>query len=217
MSDVPCISVSARRFLEAVDRFKTWASGIPENERYGEWECDYPDWAEIYASWKDLIADIPIQQWNQPLMDIALYAIARDNECQVLANEVPRESLRAVVEAACTCSEPDARWQLAVELGEPPGDGEDLLLKLANDENEYVRRRAVQSLARLGSPAAAKLAVREWDQADVDFPWSRMNALWVLHRVSDPSLEAYLARAQESPNSLLREYADKVRRGDVEA
>jgi hypothetical protein len=217
MSDEHRISASARRFLEAVDRFKIWGSGIPENERYGEWECDYPDWSEIYTSWKDFLADTPLQRWNQPLMDEALYAIARDNECQVLANEVPRESLRAVAEAACTCSEPDARWQLAVELGGPPGDGEDLLLKLADDENEYVRRRAVQSLARLGSPAAATLAVREWEQADDDFPWPRMNALWVLHRVSDQSLEPYLARAQESPNSLLREYADNIRRGDVEA
>lgn len=43
-----------------------------------------------------------------------------------------------------------------------------------------------------------------------------MNALWVLHQVALPELAAHLARALASPNELLRAYAAKIQRGEVD-
>ncbi|MEZ4362801.1 MAG: HEAT repeat domain-containing protein [Kofleriaceae bacterium] len=207
---------AADRFLAAVARFKDWASTVREEHRHGSWECDYEAWPELYEAWKALIRDAPMPQWEPELLAVALYAIARDNDCQALAREVPRDALRFLTQAAIASAEADAKWQLAIELGRSSGEHEELLLALARDDDEYVRRRAVQSLARIGSASAVELALKEWERAAEDFPWSRMSALWVLHRVGAPSLEAYLARASESPEELLRTYADKVRRGDVE-
>jgi HEAT repeat protein len=86
-----------------------------------------------------------------------LYAIARDIEMQHLAGEVRRRHpnlLARLTRASIKVGEREDRWQLAEELGQlgrARGEEERLLLELALDEHEYVRRRSLQSLARLGS------------------------------------------------------------------
>lgn len=216
MSESPTTSVQASGFLAAVAGFKSWAAKIPQDDRYGEWECDYPSWADIYTEWTSLMANLEVSEWTLSLTETALYAVARDNECQFLSRQIPLHVLRLLAKAARDCSEPDAKWQLAVELGKSSINNQDILLALANDENEYVRRRAVQSLARLGSTYAAELALREWEKAADDFPWSRMNALWVLYRVSSPSLTTLLPLALNSPNKYLKAYAEKIQAGHVD-
>lgn len=208
----------APAFAEAVARLQAWAATIPEDARGGEWECNYGDWHEIYAAWTKLVATAPVESWEPALIDAALFAIARDNENQALARELPRAALPVLTEHATARGEPDAKWQLAHELGEGPRAAvETLLLRLADDEDEYVRRRALQSLARIGAAGVTELALREWERAPDEMPWSRMNALWALHRVSSPSLSSRLEEALASPNELLRDYARKVRAGDVHA
>jgi hypothetical protein len=212
------LAQASRNFVDAVGRFRAWALTVPEDTRYGEWECDYSHWAEIYSSWRKLLAAGEIEHWEPELIDTALFAIARDNECQLLANEVPRKSLGFLAVHAIARSEPDARWQLAVELGEiPTAETEALLLRLVKDGDEYVRRRALQSLARINSGAVTELALQEWTRAPDDMPWSRMNALWALHRVASPALELRVKEALSSSNELLREYAGRLSRGEIES
>lgn len=100
-----------------------------------------------------------------------LYAIARDRDTQYLVREIRKRHPDALVwltRAALVQGEAEARWQLAVELGRlPRGDeAEGLLLALADDDDEYVRRRAIGSLASLGVQAAEALACGEWQRAD---------------------------------------------------
>ena len=99
-------------------------------------------------------------------MQAVLYAIACDNEYQYLADEVHLHhpaTLIALARAALSRGEPDAKWQLADELGhllDAGGAANQLLLILARDEHEYVRRRALGALARVGSPASGRRAAQ---------------------------------------------------------
>ncbi len=109
--------------------------------------------------------------------------------------------------------EPQAKWQLAAALGGPeaPADNaEPLLARFANDADEYVRRRALQSLARHGSALVEDLASREWYSAAPDSPWTKMNALWALHRVKSARFDGYRAQALLSEDELLRSFAERL-------
>ena len=205
--------------LTEVDRFRGWAGNYPPGSRSGEWECDYGHWNDLYAAVLNYVAATPPEAWSDEASQAVLYAIARDNECQHLAHEVRLHhpaTLVAVARAALCRGEPDAKWQLADELGHLGGDGGEadrLLLILARDEHEYVRRRALGALARVGSPAVERLALEAWHRPDEHQEWARMMALDCLHRIGSPHLEPLLAEAEWDERQHLRDFAKRIRQG----
>ncbi|MBP9207572.1 MAG: HEAT repeat domain-containing protein [Kofleriaceae bacterium] len=192
---------------------QTYPDGRPDG---GEWECGYDGWPGLYAAWRRLVATCPLPAWSPALRAAALEVLARDNECQQIARATPRADVVALSIVARAGGEHDARWQLAIELADPAiaaAAAEPELVILADDPDEYVRRRAVQSLARRHAATAESLAVREWRAAAPDLPWTRMNALWCLHHLGSAALPTLLAEADASPDPLLRDYAARVRAG----
>jgi hypothetical protein len=114
---------AVQSFLDAVGCFRAWADtlDVAIADRSGEWECDYDGWSEIYRAWTALLAKHPLQGWSATLTIQVLYALARDNECQVMARALAKhesDSLLALAELALNDGEPDAKWQLAIELGQ---------------------------------------------------------------------------------------------------
>lgn len=120
--------------------------------------------------------------------------------------------LVALAREAIHKGERDNRWQLAEELGYlRSADAERLLLMLARDEAEYVRRRSLKSLARLGSPAVEELALEAWHRPDPEQQWARMMALDVLEMIGSPKLEALLMDAEKDERKYLAEFAKGIR------
>lgn len=201
-----------------VGRFRTWADGYPAARRSGEWECDYEAWPALYDAVLGFVARQPFEAWSEADLRDVLYAIARDNETQHLAREIRErhpELLPPLVRAAMAQGERDDRWQLAVELGHAGGaDAEALLLELAADPHEYVRRMALQSLTHLRSPAAERLALEAWHRPGPDQEWARMMALWSLNELESPRLASLLEDAERDERQYLRGYAERMRRGD---
>ena len=117
---------------------------------------------------------------------------------------------------------PTAKWQIAWQLGQlglSLPRVEPLLLHLTDDEDEYVRRRALLALADVGSAHAADadLIERIWNS---DVPWneySRMAVLYALWKVGSPYLDRYLALADTDRRHTLVEYAARVRAGNPES
>jgi 3-methyladenine DNA glycosylase AlkC len=208
--------------LTEVDRFKKWADAYPPGPRSGEWECDYPDWEPLYAAVLELLDCRPVAAWSAEETQAVLYALARDNEIQYLAREIRRRhpaTLIRLAQEATRTGEPDAKWQLAEELGRLQSDGsqaEQILLQLVRDEDEYVRRRALQALARLGSSAVEELALRAWQRPHEHQQWMRMAVLWSLHRIGSPLLAGLLEDAEKDSRAYLRDFAGRVRQGQVE-
>jgi len=216
---------AVQSFSASVARFRAWAVALDVaiEDRSGEWECDYDGWSEIYRAWAALLVNHPLHKWSDALVADVLYALARDNECQVIAHELAKHanaSLLTLTELAFTNGEPDAKWQLAVELGKLMNYGsrvEAALVRMADDADEYVRRRALQSLATIAPQLVVPLALREWANAPDAMPWTRMNVLAVLAEVGAPELPALRRIAMAAPNAYLREFAATMRTAELDA
>lgn len=74
--------------------------------------------------------------------------IARDNESEVLAESLSESQVDALASALLESDEPDAKWQVAGQIGKYPMTSarKTILFALALDENEYVRRRVMNLL-----------------------------------------------------------------------
>lgn len=209
--------------LTEVARFRGWAAdNYPPDQRNGEWECDYEQWGPLHEAVLAFVTARPLSSWSDEELRAVLYAVARDNEIQHLAREIRRrhpDLLVGLARAAVAVGERDDRWQLAEELGHldrPGGEVEGVLLQLARDEDEYVRRRALGALLRLGSSAVEQLALEAWHRPDPDQEWARMMALACLFKVGSPHLEPLLAEAERDGRPYLSGYAERVRRGQVD-
>jgi hypothetical protein len=208
--------------MTEVGRFRAWADAtFPPDRRFGEWECSYEEWKCLYGAVLEFLAACPFESWSPEEVRAVLYTLARDWEMQYLAGEVCRkypDLLASLTRASIEVGECDNRWQLANELGQlgrAGGEEERLLLLLVRDEHEYVRRRALGALARLGSLKVEKLALEAWHRPDPHQQWARMMALWSLHRVGSPQLGPLLVEAEQDPREHLRVFAERVRRGEV--
>jgi len=210
------------KLKEEVARFREWTQTYPTEEHFGEWECDYPDWEPLYRAVLDFVGSIPPAYWTPEEWDGVLYAIARDNEDGYLAESIGEQHpqiIAPLAAAALEQGEAQARWQFAVELGKSgqlSAPVESLLLRMAGDADEYVRRRALMELARLQSPLTEELALAAWQQPHENQQWARMAALWSLNRIHSPLLERLMIEAEADDRSYLSAYALQLRRGEME-
>lgn len=209
--------------LSEVNQFKEWAATFLPGCRGGEWECEYSNWPSLHQAVLEFVSDRPVAAWSEDELQAVLYAVARDNEIEYLAREIRTrspETLIGLALSAVTHGEPDAKWQIAEQLGRLKSEEASLemrLLNFAHDADEYVRRRSLQALARRGSPAVEELALLSWNQPDAMQQYARMAALWSLHRIGSPLLGPLLDEAECDERPYLSGFAQKVRRGEVDS
>lgn len=200
-----------------VAKFRAWAQQYPAEDRYGEWECGYEEWAELHRSFVDCLDTmLPAADLCCEVADDLVYAIARDNEISYLASQLGQRPLllSKLLPSILACEEPDARWQTAAQLGKhvlPFATTESALLQLVEDQDEYVRRIALQALGRIGSPHAERLCSRAWESGH---EYQRIMALWVLLTIESRQLGRYLALAKEDGRKYLCMNAARIESGD---
>lgn len=196
-----------------VCKFEEWASTLSPQEPSGEWEYEYERWGELRFTAKAFLASSTPEDWRDEDIADLLYAIARDNEMELLAEEIGKDetTLLALSSHALTSRESDAKWQLEVQLGnvlDNTKEAEAILLKLVRDENEYVSRRSLLCLGKMKSVHAEELAGRAWETGH---EYQRIVALWVLKEVSSPRLSDYIAKAMEDGRESVVRRAIEVR------
>lgn len=189
----------------AVNAFRRWASAHPVDERSGEWECDYAKWPEINAAFlKHIKTGSPQASTAGDIADL-LYAIGRDNETAYLVRQLARHEdwFLFLLQHALVANDPDVKWQFAVQLGVgafPFVAAESALLKLVQDEHEYVRRMALQALGRRASLHAEPLCERAWA---THHEYQRIMVLWVLKEVKSRKLHEYILLAKADGRKFL--------------
>jgi HEAT repeat protein len=187
---------------QALKRFRAWAATGPEGS-YGEWECDYEHWDEIWASFDTAIDEFSPAASAEDI----LYAIARDNEIEELRRRLTlrTDSLLLLASAAISCPEKDARWQIAVSLGEV-GSAEaiKLLSEFVRDSDEYVRRRALLAYAPHRPCEAEPIA---WEWISSTEPYSRLAALHVLRDIQSTHLPSAIQILRDDPFDIVRQRA----------
>lgn len=138
-------------FKNGVTAFKNWARKAAKS--FGEWETEYNDWDKIYQQTEELIKGLSVEQWFDELIQDFLYILARDNESEIIIEqliELPNQLL-SIAKSAITYADKDAKWQIAYGLGEIREEKSSirkLLNEFLKDEHEYVRRRASFALEK---------------------------------------------------------------------
>ncbi|HEY1172060.1 MAG TPA: HEAT repeat domain-containing protein [Verrucomicrobiae bacterium] len=201
--DEPQSTKPALSLAEAVKRFRAWAAEDHEGEGIGEWECDYEHWSEIYDAFNPAL-DAPL---SPGAIEDILYAIARDNEVEVLRERLTTrpEILIALAPAALVYSEFHARWQIAVSLGEVGSPAAlEILRKFIDDPQEYVRRRALIAYAPHRSAESEPIA---WAWLSSEEPYSRLAALHVLRDVHSSRWPDAVEMLQGDPCEFVRQRA----------
>jgi HEAT repeats len=193
----------------AVESFRAWAEAKFPRERYGEWETEYDDWERLYQAAKAVLR-CESGDWDGETKELLLYVIARDNEDGLVADQLTEHQVLILAEASIHSDQPGAKWQLAVRLGRfPLATGlERILLALADDADEYVRRRALMALADVGSSTSEPLALNAWKSGE---EYQRMACLHVLQRLDSPRLPAYLTMADQDGRQYLLSVAKRIR------
>lgn len=102
--------------FDRIQKFREWAS--TQERKYGEWECNYAEWNEIYALFGDFIDAVSFAHWDPQQIAEILYILARDNETQTISRMIANDEslLLFLAEQSRKLGEPDAKWQLAVRL-----------------------------------------------------------------------------------------------------
>ena len=194
---------------EEVEKFNAWATLFPPHQRTGEWECSYDHWQSLWDAAVAVLESVPPNAWSERCRANLLYAIARDNEMEWISRQLAGkpDALLELARLAIDSSEPDAKWQVAVQLGALSTnreEGELLLLRLVDDEDEYVSRRALLALGALKSSHAERLAERAWRTGH---EYQRIAALWVLKDVAPSKLMQYVRLADEDGRKFVVENA----------
>jgi HEAT repeats len=197
----------AQKFRNWADR--TYPAGVT---RHGEWECEYDDWGSLYSAYVSHLGRYDPQDWKTEDLDLLLYVLARDNENQTLQAELEKRSAHLIEMAKLALSRScdyEARWQIADALGNLKGSLVDPLLELFfSDEHEYVRRRALLSLGRIGSLKTEELVPNAWQTGD---EYQRMSALASLNSMNSPLLPMYLKLAEQDGRQYLLREALRIR------
>lgn len=177
-------------FLAAVERFRRGPAASTEDVEAVRLEA-------LVAAAARFLAAVEPAAWGPEATLALVFAVARDEEGETLADALQERpgALRAALAAALEGQEPAARWQLGVRLARADGPAAaPALRRLAEDPDEYVRRRALLELGRLRDPAAEALAERAWATGH---EYQRLAALLALSDLGSPRLAALLARAGE--------------------
>lgn len=203
---------------EEVRRFREWAG---KQENRAGWELSYKRWDAIHEKVDAFMSSVALSTWTPEESNDILFVLAKSWDSSHFSCSLRQGGTEIVFHLAQESlkgSEWDARWQLAELLAFLPDDArtEPLLLRLVDDENEYVRRRSLQELARIGSKQVGQLALREWHREDEMQEYARMMALSCWRHIQSPLLESHLREAEASSLEYLPNWARRVRNGEVE-
>ncbi len=205
--------------FNAIKVFRKWAAPLYPNEAEAErgwnWEAGYTEWPQLWQLYDDFLQTHQPETWSPTVIDQLLYIIARDNDSGSLARSTARYP-RALIQLAAEAVKqhrPDAGWQLAVHLPEleDKQTAEALLEMFMQQEDEYMRRRALLSLARIGSDKTIVYCKIAWDHPSGEMlEYHRMTVLQALHQLHSPLLPHYLSLAKQDTSEYLRQFAQRI-------
>ena len=202
-----------------VQMFKKWAeTNFPdktEDNDNGEW-CFCSEFDDMYYAAVDLIQNYPASAATESITRDLLYAIARDNESELIAQMTERyddwfsllcrESLRSPYT--------NAKWQFASRLGNYGGNYalHELIFEFLSTGDEYTERMALRSLASVYPEQAEEYAVKFWNRNIYEHDeYQKIMALHVLYQIRSAHLDEYLEIAERSDYEYLRKNAAEIR------
>lgn len=207
-----------RELHQKVKAFKIWAKAnypqITEDNDNGEW-CFCDEFDEMVACSLSMIQTSLATSATEQIIDDLLYAIARDNECERIIEELVDYDDWFALLCRYSLKSPytQAKWQFAVYLKNYKGsdDLKKLIFEFLATGDEYTERRALQSLAYIYPEQAEKYAIEFWDRNKYEYDeYQKIMVLHVLYQIHSPTLELYLEKAENSDYEYLKINAQEI-------
>ena len=158
---------------EELSNFWKWAEMSPDeyasDRGSGEWEADYPNWRLLDTAADDIIESLN-SEYSADAADLLIQILAIDNDSESTLDKIQSRLIPQGIfaDAVVKSHQPQAKRQIAELLGtiDIPGRCE-LLITLICDENDtYVKRRALLSLNRVNVAESKRQAAKFTSAAD---------------------------------------------------
>lgn len=204
-----------------LDRFWNWAgisSGeyangiVPPKDLPVEWEPHYPNWTRLEKSFRKELGKYQDSLALDLLKNI-LEFVGIDNESgtalDALIDEFDNTQQSAFSELGYQFTMPQTRWQVAEFLRESnvPNKKELLEEMISVDEDKYVQRRALLSLADIAPKLACEYAYKKLQDED---EYLRLVSLKILKEQSSNWLPEAITLLKEDPSNLIQEELSKA-------
>ena len=180
-----------------------------------DWPDEYPQLEELHGAAAEVLRLTLPTVWDSRTVEELLESLSIDNEAEFIADQLSQEQLVALAKASFDLGNDEARWQLASRLSQLPetDERESLLTRFLNDEDEYVRRRALLAAGECRSPQVERAALKAWRS---DEEYQRLVALHVLWQLKSPRLEHHLEIAETDSSEFVRKRVREIRLGQGE-
>ena len=204
-----------------VNRFKAWTKenfpAFSEEDDYGEW-CFCDEFFEMYDCSMDIIRKLSAGEASEQMIDDLLYVIARDNEREILLQELEKRSewFALLCQRCLQTGYIAAKWQFAKHLPNCKdhdgfNDFKEIIYDFFKTDDEYTDRMALQALAEIYPEQAERYAVDFWERKKYEYDeYQKIMVLHVLFQIHSPKLPHYLALAEKSEYRYLRENAEEI-------
>lgn len=179
-----------------LDKFGEWAcmnrEEYSQTPDFGDWEAGYPDWDKLYSEANNVINLILTKNEYvniEELLSLILEAIAIDNENEVIIKQCQSKfsNYQKFYEIATVHLQPEARRQVAKMIGNIGYISNTSYLRcMVDDQNKYVQRSAVISLAKIIPAEAEEIAFKKISEKD---DYIRLFSLRVLKELASLKLD----------------------------
>ena len=156
---------------------------------------------------------------DDELVDNLLYAIARDNESEIIADELIKypEWFQLLTKKSIGSKYINAGWQFAKRIGECKECDKQLIFCFIESEDEYTSRMALGALADIYPDKAEEYAEMFWNrgkyaEGTYEDEYQKIMVLTVLQRIGSSKLKEYIERAMKFDYKYLTEWAEEFRK-----
>ncbi|MBP5311155.1 MAG: hypothetical protein J6Z05_11215 [Lachnospiraceae bacterium] len=214
-------SKKAERLYKEIRAFRLWADknypNRSEENDNGEWEFGVNSHFNEMLSTAILIAsETDIAEADEKLIDALLFVVARDNESEILADELLKHKdwFELLARKSPDTQYINAQWQFAKRLaGCDPC--KDLIFVFIESEDEYTSRMALETMAKIDQKKAEEYAVRFWNrgkypEGSYEDEYQKIMVLHVLNTVGSGKLNDYLKESLNMPYKWLKENAEEI-------
>ncbi|WP_182298342.1 HEAT repeat domain-containing protein [Cohnella cholangitidis] len=205
------------KLADELRRFWEWfGTDIHEYEaiktKNGLEEFMYPHWDELVRLAYRTIEDL--EKGEATDVALILEVMALDNEEENIltecVNKLSESRLEIVVKHGTIFPLSNTRWQIAELIGRKQHTTwEKYLLKLIEDSNKYVQRRALLSLVKIDSKLASELSFQKLDDVD---EMMRLNAIRIIKETSSTFLNEALKKLEGDTSQLVLEEVASIKK-----
>ena len=209
-----------KKLYREIRSFKLWAEknhpNWNEENDNGEWEIGVDNhFDEMVNAALIVIENINSSDASEGIIEALLFSIARDNECEMLADALLKHEdwFELLAKKSLDSKYINAQWQFAKRLSEVE-KCKGLIYKFIESNNEYTSRMSLQTLADINPEKAEEYAIQFWNrekypEGSYEDEYQKIMALHVLHKIESEKLDEYLEKAVLLPYKWLKANAEE--------